>query len=123
MGLTSRPLTRQVNVRKESEMPEYIERETAVCKFERFRHDCEAEGDTATAEVFLSVICELQDIPTADVAPVVYAHWENVRGNDKVGVAIGTCSHCHQEAWANYELTPRCPYCGAMMDGGSKENT
>ena len=52
-----------------------------------------------------------------EVEQVRHAHWENTGGNEKVGLAYGTCSHCHREAWANYELTPRCPYCGAHMDG------
>lgn len=51
-----------------------------------------------------------------EVELVRHAHWENTGGNEKVGLAYGTCSHCHREAWANYELTPRCPYCGAHMD-------
>lgn len=58
----------------------------------------------------------LRDKRVADAELIVHAHWENVGGNDKVGYASGTCSHCRQEAWANYELTPRCPYCGAHMD-------
>ena len=55
--------------------------------------------------------------PLGEVEKVIHAHWENTGGNEKVDLAYGTCSHCHREAWANYELTPRCPYCGAHMDG------
>lgn len=51
-----------------------------------------------------------------EVELVRHAHWENTGGNEKAGLAYGTYSHCRREAWANYELTPRCPYCGAHMD-------
>ena len=51
-----------------------------------------------------------------EVDMVIHAHWERTGGNEKAGLAYGTCSHCHREAWTNYELTPRCPYCGAYMD-------
>ena len=52
-----------------------------------------------------------------EVELVRHAHWENTGGNEKAGLAYGTCSHCRREAWANYELTPRCQYCDAHMDG------
>lgn len=87
-------------------MDDYIKREAALDVVRR------TSGDYAAA------FAEIAHMPAADVAPVVHAHWENVGGNDKAGIASGTCSHCRKEAWANYELTPRCPYCGAHMDAG-----
>lgn len=59
---------------------------------------------------------QVEKVWRGEVELVRHAHWENTGGNEKVGLAYGTCSHCHREAWANYELTPRCPYCGAHMD-------
>ena len=88
-------------------MADYIKREDALQAIES------CAGWSRPLE---SAYEEIQAMPAADVAPVVHAHWENVGGNDKAGIASGTCSHCRQEAWANYELTPRCPYCGAHMD-------
>lgn len=64
----------------------------------------------------LSRMYDRDGAPLGEVELVRHAHWENTGGNEKVGLAYGTCSHCHREAWANYELTPRCPYCGAHMD-------
>lgn len=65
----------------------------------------------------LDELREMDGEPLGEVEKIIHAHWENTGGNEKVGLAYGTCSHCHREAWANYELTPRCPYCGAHMDG------
>lgn len=85
-------------------MDDYIKREDALNALKIARGYCPCAYD------------EIAHLPAADAEPIVHAHWENVGGNDKVGYASGTCSHCRQEAWANYELTPRCPYCGAHMD-------
>ena len=54
----------------------------------------------------------LDEIPAADVAPVVHGRW----GDDGSGIII--CSECGR----GYNLIPRytnfCPNCGAKMDGG-----
>lgn len=86
-------------------MDEYIKRDDALAAMSKHGITKNMRANKAVAA-----------LPAADVEPIVHAHWENVGGNDKVGYAYGTCSHCRQEAWANYELTSRCPYCGAHMD-------
>lgn len=52
----------------------------------------------------------LDEIPAADVAPVVHGRW----GDDGSGIII--CSECGR----GYSLIPRythyCPNCGAKMD-------
>lgn len=49
-------------------------------------------------------------VKTADVAPVVHAHWKNVV--DILSLKIGKCSNCDR----CHEVTHYCPYCGAKMD-------
>ena len=72
---------------------------------------------TITKQVFISL---LQNSETADVAPVMHAHW--IETEDLSGNHYAECSNCcllwwidgesSQEAEMNY-----CPRCGAKMDG------
>lgn len=61
---------------------------------------------------------DINEIPTADVTPVVHAHWERqVDGTHY-------CSHCGHDALFNYEgeemLLQFCG-CGAKMDEETHE--
>ena len=68
----------------------------------------------------------LDNIPTADVAPVVYGHW--IWHEEEFEYECSVC-HCrfdynhtfeifdHGFQYANY-----CPNCGAKMDGGAINN-
>lgn len=50
--------------------------------------------------------------PTADVAPVTHAHWEDKREDSLGCLEWGVCSHCKN-------LLPAlayCGFCGAKMD-------
>lgn len=111
-------------------MSEYIERETAVNKFEHYRKDCEEAGDNVAAQVFEDCVAELKDIPDADVAPVVHGEWR-----EDTDPADGDlrCTHCgaawpkfaqdqiaEQGIWTLQTLFKYCPHCGAKMDGGEK---
>ena len=74
--------------------------------------------DTDNITVFLDSRGYLKRIeaPTADVAPVVHAHWEKVKG----GVHFPyRCSRCGDKADSN-EYT-HC-HCGAKMDEEVKED-
>jgi rubrerythrin len=57
----------------------------------------------------------LNDIPSADVAPVRHGKWTHKP--DVYGVVY--CSECNYELHAN--STSFCPNCGAKMDGKRKE--
>ena len=104
-------------------MNEYIERATAVKRFENYRKDCEKENDERAARIFNDCIFELMDIPAADVASVVYGRWIWHEEEFKY-----ECSACN--CWFDYNLTfaifdhdfeysSYCPNCGAKMDGGA----
>lgn len=56
----------------------------------------------------------LDEIPAADVAPVVHGVWAPVNRIDPLsGYRCVKCRHI-----VGFDLTPYCPNCGAKMDGG-----
>jgi len=69
---------------------------------------------TITKQVFISL---LQNSETADVAPVIHAHWVPIESSLHVEKS-GVCSECG-EAWplSDTEYFYHCPKCGAKMDG------
>lgn len=58
----------------------------------------------------------LDEIPAADVAPVVHGRWNVIEGR-RLDNAI--CSNCGRRFQAYYEAYSFCPNCGAKMDGGN----
>ena len=55
---------------------------------------------------------DLESVPTADVAPVIHAHWTGVTPM----VDTIMCSNCGWNYPTNEFATPYCPCCGARMD-------
>ena len=60
---------------------------------------------------------EPEDIPAADVEPIIHAEWVNGKSG------LYSCSHCDAtcpyDAWGDiieYWNCPRCPKCGATMN-------
>lgn len=56
----------------------------------------------------------LDEIPAADVVPVVHGVWGRVNKIDPISGY--RCSKCRRIV--GFDLTPYCPNCGAKMDGG-----
>ena len=58
---------------------------------------------------YFSVKFDIENFPTADVAPIVHGRWK------RYGKNLGECSECGEivSVRSNY-----CPNCGAKMDGG-----
>lgn len=83
----------------------------------------------AAAKLLRSV----EDIPAADVAPVVHGQWKAQMDSERSGFQFLTlpdqimgyiCSNCGGEAIEyvdDYFLADYCPNCGAKMDGGPDE--
>ena len=103
-------------------MAKYIELEAAVKAFNNFdagRTDS-PPCTLLTPEEFAEYLYE---IPTADVAPVVYGRW--IRPHWKNNNYCCDCSECGGEAmhrdyqWDKNGVYPICPNCGAKMDGGA----
>lgn len=59
----------------------------------------------------------LDEIPAADVAPVVHGVWVCVNKIDPISGY--RCSKCRRRV--GFDLTPYCPNCGAKMDGGDND--
>lgn len=83
-------------------MVEYIEKDKLL----------EKARETQAYFVIKGLLC---GIPAADVEPVVHAHW--IKGD-----GYTECSHCDwwydsPECEDESDRTPRCPNCGAKMDG------
>lgn len=68
----------------------------------------------------------LDEIPTADVAPVVHGKWI-VRFDGPYKRRRCYCSHCGKHngvgGIAQNQEKPYCPNCGAKMDGGDNDET
>ena len=95
--------------------PRYIDAELAKNKIDDMevkygRDDLDSEACSLLDKY--DVIDSLDEIPSADVQPVVHAHWKY----DKNGVFW--CSRCECiPATKSYF----CPNCGAKMDGDEHE--
>lgn len=70
-------------------------------------------------EVLDLVLTEIDEIPAADVVPVVHGEWiiGGVNGNRVIG--NWKCSVCKGVSLKN---TPFCPNCGCRMLGGDKDD-
>lgn len=62
----------------------------------------------------------IDDTPTADVVEVKHGHWIWLEGN------LYECSECPNRTEVdeamNEPLYIYCPFCGARMDGGGKDD-
>lgn len=59
----------------------------------------------------------LDNIPTADVAPIVRGQWGTGRFNPETGDYEEQCTHCRN--FSKECGKPYCPNCGARMYGGT----
>ena len=94
-------------------MAEYIEREAVL------KHLRECEGTPPeigyTYPIFKALECFVEDVPAADVSPVVHGRWSEpyeIYGFDIMGRDCSVCGRTYGEVKSNY-----CPNCGARMDG------
>ena len=90
-------------------MAEYIERRTGVSIF-RAKANMAVLMDAAP--YFEKAAQMLEQLPAADVAPVVHGRWI------EEGSLIITCSECKRGYNLIAKYTHYCPNCGAKMDGG-----
>lgn len=91
-------------------MAEYIERGTGVSIF-RAKANMAVLMDAAP--YFEKAAQMLEQLPAADVAPVVHARWID----DGSGIII--CPECERGYNLHAKYTHYCPNCGAKMDGGT----
>lgn len=116
-------------------MAEYIEREEALaiieekqkelCPVGRYGRSYVYGSDREKYDAWEEIVDALENIPAADVAPVVHGRWIHSRYEDcSEQFELVKCSQCNHEAYAmafyvrggNY-----CPNCGAKMEGGDSD--
>ena len=109
-------------------MAEYIEFETTKQAIDRIRSVYHRARNFNAVSAIDNVFGEIKEIPAADVAPVVHAHWY-MRGGR------ACCSNCNVKSlWGsdwdgckNHERefvsakSNYCPNCGAKMDSNEVE--
>lgn len=67
----------------------------------------------------LDPVAFVEDVPVADVAPVVHGRWEN--GNPICPVCGGDkFKDLDADIWCDWRPN-FCPNCGAKMDGGNSD--
>lgn len=88
----------------------YIDRDKAVSYFENHRRIGLHKDD---------IVAYLSSLPTADVEEVKHGEW--IRGGiwGDTGSVEYKCSVCRETTY-DADLLPRCPHCGAKMDGGKE---
>ena len=102
-------------------MDEYIKRDTLKKRFAKrldwLKRDIHDEYSGALYDCCEVDIDLIDEIPAADVAPVVHSYWEHKITND--GENIGICHNCKYPVSWFWEQAKYCSNCGAMMDGGA----
>lgn len=95
-------------------MKEYIDRakyRERLSNLESWCQDLRKPGLTQALQMF-------DEIPAADVVPVVHGRWNVIEGR-RLDNAI--CSNCGRRFQAYYGAYSFCPNCGAKMDGGESD--
>lgn len=115
-------------------MVEYIERETAVKSVYQYLLE-QTVSKYPTSELCIAArsgvsgaMGVLDDVPAADVVPVVHGYWINtppyraVNGSYKKGQECSVCNAFYvSDGNTPYSNHPYCAECGAKMDGGNYE--
>ena len=90
-------------------MPEYITKDQTIELLHYY-------GD----EKCSAIIADVEELESADVAPVVHAQWELYRATETrtgfIDFYLLRCSNCGKfvSGEADYKF---CPHCGARMEG------
>ena len=97
-------------------MAEYINRE-AIMKFPIRKDHCDKERAN---EHFIngieSVLEYVENLPSADVAPVRHGRWEKQSGLYSCSECGTTCPYDVQADVIEYWVCNYCPNCGAKME-------
>ena len=102
-------------------MDEYVKR-AAIMEFPIRKDHCDKERAN---EHFIfgieSVLEYVENLPAADVAPVVHGHFVHDGPRFAHGVDWWHCSNCGRLASGVETRFDYCPWCGARMDGDERE--
>ena len=97
------------NGKKVLTMAEYVTKEQVIDWYRPY-------GQTDEPIPFETLVSDLRDMKTADVAPVRHGEWIVCGDGDNVP---WMCSHCGKTTAHKYKVMygKYCPNCGARMDG------
>jgi hypothetical protein len=102
---------------------EYIEREAAIAviygQHVGGKEACENARPNTYGADLREIVADIEDIPAADVRPVVHGHWIGTKEAEEMGDIMKefTCSVCGCCEWdcTESESFNFCPNCGADM--------
>lgn len=91
-------------------MAEYINKQIAIEELENLRQKYEMKDD---CDELVARVCKnaIEELPLADVAPVVHGKWD-----DSLDGITPYCSVCGCTHRCLIRLPLYCPNCGAKMD-------
>lgn len=93
---------------------DYISRKLAI---ETFYYQGFRENSMVDAIFFRGIREIIDDMPPADVAPVIHARW--IAKRSVCGEREFQCSACRKTEWrTDIGQFKFCPFCGDKMDGG-----
>lgn len=104
-------------------MAEYIERTLITTELPFVMKKYGNYFNERQIEKIVEIVCELENsIETADVQPVIHAHWIELPKAMNPNENPCKCSNCgHILSFMNYYPKSKyCPNCGARMDGDRK---
>lgn len=91
------------------------EKQKELCPVGRYGRGYVYGSDREKYDAWDEIIDALENVPAADVTPVVHSYWEHKITND--GENIGICHNCKYPVSWFWEQAKYCPSCGAKMDG------
>ena len=101
-------------------MAEYIDREAAIAKCREIAA-CEwnhRASPVSWADAYEQFAEDIEEIPAADVAPVVHGRW--IEKSAPARKIYFECSHCGAQENKHTAIKGHyCWRCGAKMDGGA----
>lgn len=110
-------------IKREAAIAIIEEKQKELCPVGRYGRGYVYGSDREKYDAWDEIIDALENIPAADVAPVVHGRWDDSgRYTFPSGDTAVRCTNCgcalteseyHLNNW-NY-----CPVCGAKMDGGT----
>lgn len=98
---------------------EYIRKQDAVDALDELRvNSLDAEKGLLLLSGIAAASDIIESLKSAEVVPVVHAHWIQTSAEDENGNAYYSCSNCGRgESHNPIVEVPYCWKCGAKMDG------
>ena len=93
------------------------EKQKELCSVGRYGRGYVYGSDREKYDAWDEIIDALENVPDADVVPVVHGRWGTGRFNLETGNYEEQCTRCRNFS-KEYDK-PYCPNCGAKMDGGA----